>query len=61
MLDPKNVSNGCEQHEYFTASNKKRYCAYDYRHINGKLFFCVKHTLNQCVAARDEWMKEATA
>jgi hypothetical protein len=62
MLDPKNVSNGEEQHEYFKSQPhlrrqaKKMYCQYDYRHTNGVLFSCVKPTLEACRQARDEWL-----
>lgn len=50
---------GQEQYEFFTRSvgrKEKEYCQYDYRHTNGKLFSCVKPTLELCQAARDEWL-----
>ena len=35
---------------------------YDYRHLDGELFSCIKPTLEACRAARDAWLdkKEAT-
>ncbi len=50
---------GQEQHEIFTRKvgrQRKTYCSYDYRHIDGALFSCVKPTLEACRAARDEWL-----
>ena len=29
---------------------------YDYRHTNGRLFSCVRPTLEKCRAARDAWV-----
>lgn len=57
MLDPKTLLPGQEQSEEFYASaNKKTYVQYDYRAENGKLFSCIKSTLEKCQAARDEWL-----
>lgn len=39
-------------------ADQRRYCQYDYRHTDGKLFSCVKLTLDACRSARDEWLKE---
>ena len=53
---------GQEQYESFTQKigrKAKEYIAYDYRHTNGKLFSCVKPTLDACRAARDEWLGKA--
>ena len=53
---------GTEQFEYYTSKmgfKKRRLCQYDYRHTNGKLFSCVKSTLEACRNARNEWLKEA--
>lgn len=56
--------NGCcttapgkEQYEAFTM-NRKRYVQYDYRTPAGKLFSCVRPTLEQCRADRDKWLRE---
>ncbi|MCL2856158.1 MAG: DUF3873 domain-containing protein [Oscillospiraceae bacterium] len=50
---------GQEQYETFTRKvgrKSKKYCAYDYRDHTGKLFSCVKPTLEDCRAARDAWL-----
>ena len=52
---------GTEQHEYYTSRvgrKPKKLCQYDYRHTNGKLFSCVKSTLEACRNARNEWLKK---
>ncbi|MEG2067158.1 MAG: DUF3873 family protein [Tannerellaceae bacterium] len=58
----KTDKNGCstckvgkEQYEAFTHRGKTYY-EYDYRHIDGKLFTCVKPTIEECRAKRDEWL-----
>ncbi len=56
MLDPKNVRNGEEQYEEFER-RRKIYVQYDYRDVDGKLFSTIKPTLDECRAARDEWLK----
>jgi hypothetical protein len=49
---------GQEQYEYYKCSiTKKRRCQYDYRHHDGKLFSCIKLTLDDCRAARDKWLE----
>ena len=54
---------GQEQWEYFKSRVQskmkpiKQHCQYDYRHTDGELFSCVKPTLADCRAARDEWLK----
>jgi len=61
MLYPQNLANGCEQHETFKWSRcfgKKTSVHYDYRHTNGKLFSCIKDTLDLCIQARDAWLAE---
>ncbi len=49
---------GEERHEYFTPAfarrTKKRFCQYDYRHMDGELFSCVAPTLAECRRRRDE-------
>lgn len=58
MLNPKKLGRGLEQYEEYTSRvTKKPLVQYDYRHIDGKLFSCVRPTLEQCRAARDEWIK----
>lgn len=51
---------GQEQWETFTAHLSRRpeqRIQYDYRHPDGQLFSCVKKTLAECRAARDQWLK----
>jgi len=56
MLNPKNLLPGQEQHEYYKCRvTRKRRCQYDYRAADGRLFSCVRPTLEACRAARDEW------
>ena len=53
-------ANGQEQYETFNRKvcGKTKTCfQYDYRHTNGKLFSCVKTTLEACRTARDEWLR----
>lgn len=47
---------GCENYETFTHRRKKFY-QYEYRAEDGELFTCVKPTLSECRAARDEHFK----
>ena len=50
---------GQEQYEPFTSHlglKSERRIQYDYRHTNGKLFSCVRRTLEDCRAARDAWI-----
>lgn len=52
---------GQEQYETFSrkvGARTKKYVQYDYRHSNGKLFSCVKPTLEACREARDAWLSE---
>ena len=52
---------GTEQYETFTRKTRgktKRYYQYDYRHYDGKLFSCIKPTLEQCRNERDRWLKK---
>ncbi len=59
MLNPNNLAPGQEQYESFRSSITKKTCIqYDYRNEAGKLFSCVKSTLEKCRAARDEWEAE---
>ena len=63
MLNPQNLANGQEQHEYYTIgkhmgrklAGQKR-CQYDYRHTDNVLFSCVAPTLEAARAKRDEWL-----
>lgn len=51
---------GQEQHETFARKvgrQTKRYIQYDYRHVDGELFSCIKPTLEDCRAARDAWLE----
>ena len=59
MLDPKNIGPGQEQYEQFEKRGQYIIFAgyqYEYRHADGHLFTCVKKTLAECRAARDEWV-----
>ena len=55
---------GQEQCQKFTGkeggSRSKPYVQYDYRHLDGELFSCVKPTLEACRAARDAWLDKKT-
>lgn len=54
------TATGQERYETFTRKigrKVKRYIQYDYRHTDGKLFSCVKPTLEVCRTARDEWLE----
>ena len=54
---------GRERYEKFangTGVRKKSYCQYDYRHLDGELFSCVRPTLEACRAARDAWLDRKT-
>ena len=56
ILDPKNIAPDEEQYEKFNSHIRKnpwRY-QYDYRHPDGEMFSCIKKTLAECRAARDE-------
>lgn len=49
---------GQEKFVYFQPAHpKKTYVQYDYRTPEGKLFSCVKQTLNECRASRDQWLE----
>lgn len=49
---------GQEQYETFRSRvNRKTYVQYDYRNPSGKLFSCIKPTLELCRTARDTWEK----
>jgi len=59
MLEPKNLTNGQEQHEKFISRiTRKLAVQYDYRHLDGELFTCVKPTLEACRESRDAWLKK---
>ncbi|MBV5348859.1 DUF3873 family protein [bacterium] len=47
-----------EQYESFPHPHKRgvTLVQYDYRHESGKLFSCVRESLNQCRAACAVWM-----
>jgi hypothetical protein len=62
MLNPKNLTNGQEQHEAFNSrATRKKAVQYDYRHIDGELFSCVKPTLDACRQARESWISKKEA
>lgn len=47
-----------ERFECYKDSRGRNLCQYDYRDFDGKLFSCVKATLQMCVEARDKWVLE---
>ena len=51
---------GTENYEYFTPIHrpKQTFVMYDYRDESGKLFSCVKSTLQECRESRDKWIKD---
>jgi hypothetical protein len=52
---------GKEHFEPFTrriGRKVKEFIQYDYRHIDGQLFSCVKPTLKECVEARNKWIEK---
>lgn len=54
---------GEERYEtYYTRLFRKKVkrVQYDYRHINGELFSCVKPSLFACRKARDLWLRQFT-
>lgn len=56
-----NCPAGAEVYEKFrqkTAGHWRTYYQYDYRHVDGELFSCVKTTLKECRQAKDNWLKE---
>lgn len=61
MLNPQNLRKGEEQYEIFERRRglreRKVLVQYDYRDAVGELFSTVKPTLDECRAARDEWLK----
>lgn len=52
---------GAEQWERFQMPDRrgrmKWFVQYDYRHLDGSLFTCVKHTLRECRDARDQHLR----
>jgi len=62
-LDPQNLANGKEQHEYYKSSFKRpgkpapKLCQYDYRHHDGELFSCVGKSLEDCRSKKAAWIK----
>ena len=62
MLNPRAIGPGQEQHEMYTSNfTKRKMCQYDYRDADGELFSCVKQTLADCQADRDEWLTAKNA
>nr|DAG52972.1 MAG TPA: hypothetical protein [Caudoviricetes sp.] len=58
MLRPENLKPLNEQFEEYEDHRGRSLCQYDYRAADGKLFSCVKKTYEECVKAKDEWLKE---
>ena len=61
MLDPKNIGLGQEQYKKLKAKFGAPFILYDYKHTDGELFSCIKRTLAECRAARDEWIEKKGA
>ena len=53
------VSTTCAGEEQFEECviGKSKCVQYDYRTSEGKLFSCVKKSLDACRSARDEWLE----
>lgn len=52
---------GTENFETFYSAfgrKRRRMVQYDYRHINGELFSCVRPTLEEARNARNIWLKK---
>ena len=52
-------ATGQEQYETFTSHlgrKPQRMVQYDYRHTDGRLFSCVRKTLEACRTARNAWL-----
>ena len=49
---------GTERYETFRNHTGKRFVMYDYRDLDGTLFSIVKPTLEECRAAKNEWIKQ---
>lgn len=51
---------GEEKYVYFDLMprlrRKSRYCQYDYRHTDGRLFSTVASSLEKCREERDNWL-----
>ena len=56
MLDPKYCQRGQEQFEGFVGGRRGEWVQYDYRHLDGELFSCIKRTLDECRKAKDAWL-----
>ena len=53
------IEAGTEKYEKLQTGigrRKRTLVQYDYRHMDGELFACVKPTLDECRAARDKWL-----
>lgn len=60
MLNPQSLAKGNEQYETFTTSigrKKIKKVQYDYRHNDGELFSCIKSSIEECRAAKENWLK----
>jgi len=60
-INSKTGTSVCEKGlENFETFNRlgKEYIQYDYRDHQGKLFSCVKPTLEKCRESRDVWIKK---
>lgn len=53
------LSEGLEHYMEFIFfdSPSESFCQYDDMDVDGKLFFCMKPTLEECRKARDKWIK----
>ena len=56
-MDPMSLRPGQEQHrEFWSDIRNIALVQYDYRQEDGKLFSCIRFTLEQCREARDKWL-----
>jgi len=61
MMTEKGVSTtterGTEQYEKCRVAGSECF-QYDYRHVDGRLFSCVRKTLEKCREERDKWLEK---
>ena len=57
MLNPKDIGKNEEQFEIYIDFRGVPKCQYDYRLEDGKLFSCVRNTLEECREVRDKYIE----
>lgn len=60
-MNDKNGCSTCEKGQenyetFFSSIMKRELVQYDYRTESGKLFSCVRNTLEECRELRDKWL-----